>query len=162
MTDTIDAREEEDRYFIFQLGSELCGTPLLGVREVLQPQEIKSVPNTKPYFVGMINIRGQIIGVIDLRIRYGHPIAVSEHNAFVVFDTPKGTIAAIVDRVDSVTSIAHTAIDRSKSVVTEICPEYLLGVAHVRNRLVTLLELNTLLAEEVITAKTSTRESRLY
>jgi purine-binding chemotaxis protein CheW len=161
MTDHIDIHEEEDRYFIFQLGSELCGTPLLGVREVIQPQEIKPVPNTKHYFVGMINIRGQIIGVIDLRMRYGHPLLSSEHNAFVVFDTPKGTIAAIVDRVDSVTSIAQTAIDRSKSVITEISPEYHLGVAHVRNRLVTLLDLNTILAEEVIISKNLNKEARL-
>ena len=149
------SEEEENRFFIFQLGSELCGTPLLGVREVIQPQEVKPVPDTKTHFVGMINIRGQIIGVIDLRLRYGHQIEDSQQQAFVVFDTPKGTIAAIVDRVDSVTAIKLAEIDRSKSVVTEIGGEYLLGVAHVRDRLVTLLDLNKVLADENIAEQTA-------
>jgi purine-binding chemotaxis protein CheW len=144
---------EEDRFFIFQLGAELCGTPLLGVREVIQAQEVKAVPDTKPFFVGMVNIRGQIIGVIDLRLRYGHAPTKSEHNAFVVFDTRKGTVAAIVDRVDSVSSIASSQIDKSKSVMAGIGPEYLLGVAHVGPRLVTLLDLNKLLGDETIATR---------
>lgn len=150
MSEQVHQTHEEDRYFIFQLGNELCGTPLLGVKEVLQSQEIKPVPNTKPYFVGMINIRGQIIGVIDLRLRYGHDATKSPSIAFVVFDTNRGTIAAIVDRVESVTSIPSNDIDRTKSVMTEIASEHLLGIAHVNSRLVTILDLNKLLANEDI------------
>jgi purine-binding chemotaxis protein CheW len=145
--------QEEDRFFIFQLGDELCGTPLLGVREVIQAQEVKPVPDTKPYFVGMVNILGQIIGVIDLRLRYQHPPIDTEQKAFVVFDTKKGTVAAIVDRVDSVSSISTTHIDRSNSVMTAISPEYLLGVAHVGSRLVTLVDLNRLLGDEIIATR---------
>lgn len=144
---------EEDRFFIFQIGDELCGTPLLGVREVIQAQEVKAVPDTKPFFVGMVNIRGQIIGVIDLRLRYGHPPVNSEHKAFVVFDTRKGTVAAIVDRVDSVSSISNSQIDKSKSVMAGISPDYLLGVAHVGSRLVTLLDLNRLLGDETVATR---------
>ena len=98
----------------------------------------------------MINIRGQIIGVIDLRLRYGHEPIKSPTIAFVVFDTHRGTIAAIVDRVESVASIPSDAIDRTKSVITEIASEHLLGIAHVNNRLVTILDLNQLLANEDI------------
>ena len=156
MKERDDVVAEEDRFFIFQLGEELCGTPLLGVREVIQAQEVKPVPDTKPYFVGMVNIRGQIIGVIDLRLRYNHQAVDSDQKAFAVFETRRGTVAAIVDRVDSVSSISNSDIDRSNSVLTGISPEYLLGVAHVKSRLVTLLDLNRLLGDEVI----ATRDTR--
>ena len=138
--------EEESRYLIFSLGGELYGTPLLGVREVVEPQEAKPIPGTVDYFKGVINIRGQIVGVIDLRVRLQHPASKTVGNAFMVFDTSFGPIAAIVDRVESVIKIPEGNIERSPNVRTTVPIDFLLGIAREHERLITLIDLNQILA----------------
>lgn len=140
--------EEEGRYLLFQLGSELYGTPLLGVREVVEPQKWKLVPNTVSYFKGVINIRGQIVGLVDLRLRFGYESLPNAHQALLVFETEAGPIAAIVDSVESVVQIAGAAIERHPNVASHLPVEYLIGIANHQNRLITIIDLNRALAGE--------------
>lgn len=145
----------ENRYLLFQVGKELYGTPLLDVREVVEYQEPKFMPNMVSHFVGVINIRGSIVGVIDLRKRFGEKTEADQRTPMLVSDTPQGTIAAIVDRVDSVVSIEKTALDEKPPVVTSVKQEYLVGVAKSKDRLVTIVELQRLLGEENLVSKAS-------
>ena len=145
----------ENRYLLFQVGKELYGTPLLDVREVVEYQEPKFMPNMVSHFVGVINIRGSIVGVIDLRRRFGEKTEADHRTPMLVSDTPQGTIAAIVDRVDSVVSIEKSALDEKPPVVTSVKQEYLVGVAKSKDRLVTIVELQRLLGEENLVSKAS-------
>lgn len=143
----------ENRYLLFEVGKELYGTPLLDVREVVEYQEPKFMPNMVSHFVGVINIRGSIVGVIDLRKRFGDKSDSHSKTAMLVSDTPQGTIAAIVDRVDSVISIDKQSIDEKPPVVTSVKQDYLTGVAKAKDRLVTIVELQRLLGDENLVSK---------
>lgn len=151
MSDIVASEDECSRYFIFQLGQELYGTPLLGVREVIEAQEIKPLPNTVPHFLGVINLRGQIVGVIDLRLKFGHSTQGTQGNALVVFDTRSGSVAALIDAVDSVAAIPQNLIDTQRNVRIELAPEYLIGIGCNEGRLITLLDLNRFVGAEDIT-----------
>ncbi len=139
--------QEESRYLLFKLGQEVYGTPLLGVREVVEPLDSKPVPNTVNYFLGVINIRGQIVGVLDLRARFGHKCERTPENALMVFDTDNGPMAALVDRVEAVVRINDSKIEKEPNIKTSAPTEFLLGIAHHDDRLITLIDLNKALGK---------------
>lgn len=151
MSETIELDTEfteEARYLLFRLGGECYGTPLLGVREVVEPQEPTPVPNTVRHFAGVINIRGEVVGVIDLRARMGHAVTKSTEMALMVFDTPSGPMAGLVDKVEAVAKIPEKDIERKPNVQSRAPIEFLLGIARQKGRLVTLIDLNKTLAVE--------------
>lgn len=143
----------ENRYLLFELGNELYGTPLLDIREVIEYQEPKFLPNMVSHFVGVINIRGSIVGVIDLRKQFGEKINSEKRTAMLVSETQQGTIAAIVDRVDSVVIIDPSALDEKPPFMTSVQQDYLVGVAKTKDKLVTIVELQRLLGEERLISK---------
>ena len=139
---------EEQKYILFRLGSELYGTALLDVREVVEPIEPKPIPNTVPWFKGVINIRGEIVGVIDLRKRFGHAEESTSGLALMIFSTSAGPLAGLVDKVESVVRIPEADIERHPNVMSVVPAEYLLGIGTVQNRLVTLVDLAKILGDE--------------
>lgn len=138
----------ENRYLIFNLREEQYATPLLGVREIIEPQEFKPLPNTMPFFLGVINLRGQIVGLIDLRLRFGLPAETHENMALIVFDTPSGPLAALVDHVTSVQTIEENNIERQPNVKSRIPSSYLIGIAKAGDRLVAVLDLQKILSTD--------------
>ncbi len=144
------AAQEENRYLIFSLGREMFGTPLLGVREVVEPLPPKPVPNTRPFFTGVINIRGEIVGVMDLRARFQQNQKTEPGQAMMVFETLTGTEAALVDKIEAVAKIPERNIERQPNVKSNIPADYLLGVAKEGERLVTLIDLRKVLEEQEV------------
>lgn len=144
---SIDDEADESRFLLFTLDGNLYGTPLLGVREVVQPQVAKSVPNTVPYFKGLINIRGQIVGLVDLRIRFNYSTLETPSLAFLVFETESGPVAAVVDKVESVVRIDSAKIHQNPNIKSQVPIEFLLGVANLDQNLVTLIDLNKTLSQ---------------
>jgi purine-binding chemotaxis protein CheW len=139
---------DESKYLLFRLGDELYGTPLLGVREVLQPQNPKAIPNTVPHFMGLINIRGQIIGVVDLRIRFEYEKLDAPTRAYLVFETETGPIAAIVDKVEAVVRIDEGQMHKKPNIRSQVPVQFLIGAANHLGTLVTLIDLNKTLSKE--------------
>lgn len=145
-----EANGTSEKYLIYQLGEESFATPLIEIREVIEYRPAKSIPHTSPFFKGVINIRGEIVGVLDLRERLnlkGSPEPMTQ----LVFETESGSLAAIVDRVHSVTVIDDNQIERRNAVhgggnATE--RGYFLGVAKVEERLVTVVSLRKILTAE--------------
>jgi purine-binding chemotaxis protein CheW len=138
----------EDRYLLFWIGQELYGAQLQEVREVLEYQEPKFMPNMAAHFTGVINIRGSIIGVSDLRKKFQQKAERTRSTAFLVCDTPQGAIAAVVDRVDSVTSIAQNQLERKLPVLTQIDQSYVVGIAKIKDFLVTIVKLQQVMSED--------------
>jgi purine-binding chemotaxis protein CheW len=136
------------RYLLFYIGNELYGTPLLDVREVVEYQAPKVMPNMVAHFSGVINIRGAIVGVIDLRKMFGVQGEINKQTSLLVSDTEQGSIAAIVDRIDSVASISNEDLERNPPVVSQVKNEFLIGVAKNKDRLVTVVELKKFLTDE--------------
>lgn len=144
MTDNSNESAAADRYLVFELGPELFATPLIEVRAVIEYQAAKPIPHTAAYYKGVINIRGEIVGVIDLRERLGIPG--SEHpTSQLVFETDMGSLAAIVDKVQAVASLPESDLDRKASggAGTED-RTYFLGVGKYNGKLLTLISLRKL------------------
>ncbi|MBP9837264.1 MAG: purine-binding chemotaxis protein CheW [Proteobacteria bacterium] len=159
MRDNIEShelQEEATRYLIFKVCDEVYGTPLLGVREVVEFHQPKTIPNTTSYFAGVINIRGEIVGVIDLRKRFGYNVEENNGVAMIVFSTAEGTIAAIVDKVEAVIELQSNQIEARPNVKTKVRLDYLLGIGKHKDQLITLVDLNGVLAiEDLVSIKES-------
>jgi purine-binding chemotaxis protein CheW len=123
---------------VFQLGAEVYGTPLLSVREVIENRQPKPVPNTPAGFEGVINLRGDVIGVVDLRKLLG--TTPQQSLSILVFESEMGTLGGIVDKCLSVLDIPESNIER-KGIQSREGSEYCLGIAKINEGLVTLIDL---------------------
>lgn len=95
----------ENRYLCFRLDDELYGAPLLEVKEVLGIPEITPIPQVPTYFLGIMNLRGQVISVIDLRLKFGLRAQKLAETCIIIFEYPAFSIGVVVDEVHSVLSI---------------------------------------------------------
>ncbi len=93
-----------DRYLAFSLGKEEYAIPLLSVREVIAIPEITPVPQSPSHFLGIMNLRGQVISVIDLRTKFGIKPNSSEETSVVILDMGDHSLGVVVDSVNSVLS----------------------------------------------------------
>jgi purine-binding chemotaxis protein CheW len=145
--------EEENtrnRFLVFRLEEDFYATPLLGVREVVEYQQPKAIPNTTGWFSGIINIRGEIIGVINLRTRLQYPPRerIQLGVALVLFQTDIGTLAAIVDKIESVREFPEEKIEKNPGIAARVPMEYLIGIGQSDNQLINLIDLNKILSKE--------------
>ena len=146
-----DEKISDQRYLIFRLQNELYGVKLLDVREVIEPPHVKETPNVKSAFLGICNLRGQIIGVYDLRRYLGHPVEDSGRPVFCIFESEFGTLAAAVDEITSVHSFADSEIDRNPKMLSSVSLEFIVGLTKYQSRIVTLLDVHGILSKENIT-----------
>jgi purine-binding chemotaxis protein CheW len=143
-----NAEETTDKFLLFNLGSELYGTPLLEVREVIKMSAIKPVPYMVPHFKGVINLRGQIVGIVDLRLKFQLKPDGEAKGMILVIDTADGIVGAIVDEISSVEPISKDHIDAHPLVETKVPSEFFLGVAKLERGLVNLIDIAGCLSSE--------------
>jgi len=146
-----DGQSSSHRYLLFNIGGQLFGTLLRHVREIVTPVPTKPIPSTVPHFLGVINLRGKIIGILDLRVLFAAEPLITEKLAFVIFDTDDGPLGAVVDSVESVTTIEEAATERNPTIATRIPLNYLVGIGHVGNKLVSIINLRRILSDEELT-----------
>lgn len=139
------------RYLIFSVGGQLYGTLLKHVREIIAPMPTKPILSTAPHFLGVVNLRGKIIGILDLRILFSAEPLITEKLAFVIFDTDHGPLGAVVDFVDSVATIANEYIEPNPTIATRIPLSYLAGIARFGEKLISIINLKRILSEEELT-----------
>lgn len=139
---------EEAQLVVFRMGSEEFGVPIQRVQEIIKVPEITHLPNTADYIEGVINLRGDVLPVINLRTRFGLPN--QEHNAetrIIVVELPVGRVGLVVDAVTEVLRIPQDAIEPAPKV-TGLRTELLAGVGKLDDRLLVLLELDQLLSTD--------------
>lgn len=138
------------RYLVFRVGSEVLATPLLSVMEIVEPLPYRPVPNPHDYYLGLANLRGQIVGVIDLGIRFGvEPLVGKPGGALLVFDVDGVCMAAHVSHVETVLEIRAEDISEGSQIDMVIPPRALVGIAQCRDRLIPIIELSGLLENEL-------------
>lgn len=149
MSDNYGESVSVEKYLIYQLGEELFATPLIEIRSVIEYHPAKPIPHTQPYFKGVINIRGEIIGVIDLRERFGIKGATNP-DCQLIFDTDGGSLAATVDRVHSVSRLSDPTIERKAGTETQGRGDraYFMGVGKLDDKLLTLVSLKKVAGSE--------------
>ena len=144
----LDVSQQNTSYLLFQLASELYGVPLLSIREVIKAKDIKPVPYMVKHFLGVINLRGQIVSIIDLRIKFGLDTNVQKQPLVIVVQTKYGLLGVVIDDLVSVKKINDTEINRSPILETHIPLEFFLGVAQSDNRLVNLIDISGCISSE--------------
>jgi purine-binding chemotaxis protein CheW len=129
-----------------RIGRETFGLPISLVREIVRVPEITSVPNAPDYIEGVINLRGRIIPVVDLRKRFGEKITEpNKKNRVVVVELESRRIGLIVNSASEVLKISPSEIEAPHDVFQEGELNYITGVGKLKGRLVILLDLSKIL-----------------
>jgi len=138
----------KNKYLIFRLGGEPYGTPLLQIKEVIKMTTIKPVPHTVDHFLGVINLRGQIVSVVDLRAKFGIKNYDPKSGLILVIEFENSTIGAMVDSIEAVREITAEQIDSNPAIESKITATHLKGVAKVIDELIILLDLYQSISSE--------------
>jgi len=133
----------------FLLHEEEFGVDIMNVQEVIRIGNITRVPNSLDYVKGVLNLRGTILPVLDLRQRLGFPEAEqSRLQRIIVVDYDGARVGFLVDQVKGVTTIPTSQIEASPSFQNVAIEPFISGLAKVDNRLIILLDLGRLLSKE--------------
>ena len=140
------AAGREGKYLTFSLAGEEYGIGILKIREIIGMLPITSVPETPTFVKGVINLRGKVIPVVDLRRRFGMPTTdCTERTCIIVVEIagPAGTVSmgVVVDSVSEVLNIKGADIEDTPSFGTQLNTEYILGMAKVGKGLKILLDI---------------------
>jgi len=129
-----------------RIGRETYGIPIALVREIVRVPDITAVPNTQEYVEGVINLRGKIVSVMDLRKRFGEStVENNRKNRIVVVEFESRTVGLIVNSASEVLKISSSEIAPPSSVFIDGEVDYVTGVAKLGERLIILLDLNKVL-----------------
>ncbi len=130
----------------FQVGRETYGVPIASLHEIVRVTEITSVPDSPEYIEGVINLRGKIVSVIDLRKRFGaKQIANSKKNRILVIELNGRLTGLIVDAASDVLKISADDVEAAPAVFQEGGLNCVTGLGKYRGRLIVLLDINKLL-----------------
>jgi purine-binding chemotaxis protein CheW len=140
----------EGKYLTFVLGKEEYGLEILKVKEIIGMMDITSVPNVPSYVKGVINLRGKVIPVVELRLKFGmESIPYTERTCIIVVDVQvKGRLALVgivVDAVSEVLNINREEIENTPNFGTEMDTSYILGMAKVKGQVKILLDIDQVL-----------------
>jgi purine-binding chemotaxis protein CheW len=140
--------ETEKQLVVFDLAHEHYGVDISTVREIIRMQEITRVPQTPDFVEGLINLRGKVIPVVDLRKRFCLAVTEeSKENRIVVIDIGGHDIGVVVDAVTEVLRIPAGCVEPPSSIITTVESEYLVGIAKLSSRLIILLDLAMVLSD---------------
>lgn len=131
----------------FKIGEEEFGVDILSVQEINRMSQITKVPNTPDFIEGVINLRGRIIPVLDLRVKLG--LMKLEHNKntrIVVVELKGQTVGFIVDEVSEVLRIPKNITEAPPTMVGGIDSEYITSIGKLEDRLLILLDLEKILS----------------
>jgi len=131
----------------FKVGRETYGVPIKSLHEIVRVPEITAVPDAPEYLEGVINLRGKIVSVMDLRKRFGEKkVALNRQNRILVVEHAGRLAGLIVDSASEVLKIPADAVEAPPAVFQEGGLNCVTGLAKVAGRLVVLLEMSKLLA----------------
>jgi purine-binding chemotaxis protein CheW len=138
----------ERQLVVFDLAGESFGVDINTVREIIRMQHVTRVPDAPAYVEGVMNLRGTVIPVVDLRLRFGLEVTeATAHSRVVVVDIGGAGIGVIVDGVREVLRIPSDSVQAPSSVITTMDSYYLEGIANLEGRLLILLDIERALAE---------------
>lgn len=138
-----------DRYLTFSVGDEDFAIPLLRAKEVIALPETTPLPYSPDYFSGIMNLRGQVISVVDVRKKLGiKPRKGAAENAVIILDLEPLYIGIIVDSVNNVLQLGEDEFGPTPKMEHRKAREYLIGVAKKNDRLILLVEIQKILDVE--------------
>jgi purine-binding chemotaxis protein CheW len=156
----LDGSSRAGKYLIFHLGAEEFGTEVLKVREIMGIQDITDVPQTPAYVKGVINLRGKVIPVVDLRIKFGlAPEEYTPRTCIIVVRTHQEgeelMIGIIVDGVAEVLTLVDSDIEDTPDFGPGVVTPYLLGMAKIKGKVKILLDIDQVLSTNELNGLTA-------
>jgi purine-binding chemotaxis protein CheW len=151
MSENAAAAEESQRLqcVTFTLAEETYAINVMGVQEVLRVSEIAPVPGAPSYVLGIINLRGNVVAVIDARNRFGlTPTDLTESTRIVIIESNEHVIGILVDSVAEVVELKSSDVEPAPNVGNDESSRYIKGVAHLDNELIILVDLDKLLSDD--------------
>lgn len=145
----VEAASHEDllQLVSFNIGEEEFGVDILRVQEINRMTDVTRVPNAPEYVVGVINLRGKVIPIIDLRLRLGLPKKeYAKDTRIVVVELESRVLGFIVDSVNEVIRINREIAEPPPPMVSGIDSEFITAIGKLQDRLLILLDLNKVIA----------------
>lgn len=140
---------ESSKFLTFQLQDEEYGLEILKVKEILRLLDITSVPQTPDYVRGVVNLRGQVIPVVDLRLKFGmNEVEDSKRTCIIVVDVNGVMMGIVVDTVSEVMDISGESIEETPSFGTKLNTDYILGMGKVQGGVKILLDIDKVLTSD--------------
>jgi len=139
------------QFLTFELNSEVYGIDILNIREIIDYGNITKVPMMSEFIAGVINLRGSVVPVVDLALRFSQTPSVRTKRSSIVileleFDEQKLEIGVTVDVVNEVLEIISSDIEPAPSFGTKIRTDFIRGMGKVEEKLLVLLEIDTILS----------------
>jgi len=143
--------KELKQFVVFKLGNEEYGVNIHQVKTIERLMEITRVPQAPDFVEGVVNLRGEVVPVIDLRKRFGLPERTNTDNTRIIIVSIEDiTVGMIVDSATEVLQISEESIDPAPSIIGSIDLDYIDGVGKIDGRLLILLNLRKVLKSEEI------------
>lgn len=151
------------KYLTFSLQEEAYGLGILKVQEIIGMMKVTHVPRMPGFVRGVINLRGKIIPVVDLRIQFGLPAQKDTSKTCIIVvqvrrDQGSITMGILVDEVAEVIDLKSEQIEPPPSFGTAVCTEFLLGMGKTNNKVVMLLEIDRIMADDQMQLVEQARE----
>ena len=140
--------QDTNRFLCFTLGTDDFAMPLLSVREVIGLPELTPIPQAPSYFLGMMNLRGQVISVIDLRVKLGIKGNKGSETSVIIIDLGEHFLGLVVDSVNSVISPTKDEISPPPDLSRTPASEFVDAVYRKDNKLVLILDIIRVLSKE--------------
>lgn len=136
------------QWVTFRLAGETYGVNVMQVQEVLRHSDIAPVPGAPPYVLGIINLRGNVVTVIDTRHRFGlQPGELTENTRIVIIEADNHVIGILVDSVAEVVYLRQSEVETAPNVGNDESAKFIQGVCHKNDELLILIELDKLLTD---------------
>ena len=147
--DTADSNDEVLQWVTFRLDDETYGINVMQVQEVLRYTDIAPVPGAPDYVLGIINLRGNVVTVIDTRSRFGlMPAEVTDNSRIVIIEAEKQVIGILVDSVAEVVYLRQSEIENPPNAGHEESARFIQGVCNKNDELLILVELEKILTDQ--------------
>jgi len=147
--ENVNANDEVLQWVTFKLAKETYGINVMQVQEVLRYTEIAPVPGSPLYVLGIINLRGNVVTVIDTRARFGlEPADVTDNTRIVIIEAEKQVIGILVDSVAEVVYLKASEIDAAPNVGNDESAKFIQGVSNRDGELLILVDLDKLLSDD--------------
>ena len=146
----------KNQYLTFWADGQLFGVSIVNVMQIIRTQKIVEIPDYTPYAKGIINLRGSIVPILDIRMRLGKPqVEYSERTCIVIIEVREKLYGIAVDLVNEVMEILPENISPPPQMDGESVSEYLSGITKLDEKVVMVLDCSSLLKEEEIEKLTS-------
>jgi purine-binding chemotaxis protein CheW len=142
-----------NKYLTFALGNEEYGLEILKVREIIGLMEITLVPRMPAFVRGVINLRGKVIPVVDLRLKFGmEKLDDTVETCIIVVDLGEMLMGVVVDKVSEVLDIPGGDIEATPSFGVQIDTEFIMGIGKAKGKVIIVLDIRKVLTSEETSA----------